>query len=113
MKKSILSTALFTLAALGAGSAFAGGGNNYPAEKTSNASTKTRAQVKAELAEAIRVGDIIADSERGLTAYQLNPSAYPARPAAMGKTRAQVQDELAKAHMDGSLARAKLQNQGG
>ncbi|MDP3168185.1 MAG: DUF4148 domain-containing protein [Hydrogenophaga sp.] len=113
MKKSILSTALFTLAALGAGSAFAGGGNNYPTEKTPSVSTKTRAQVKAELAEAIRVGDIIADSERGLTAYQLNPSAYPARPSAMGKTRAQVQDELAKAHMDGSLARAKLQNQGG
>lgn len=69
--------------------------------------------MKAELAEAIRVGDIIADIERGLTAYQVNPSAYPARPATMGKTRAQVQDELAKAHMDGSLPRAKLQNQGG
>ena len=113
MKKSILSTALFTLAALGAGSAFAAGGNNYPAEKTSSVNTKTRAQVKAELAEAIRVGDIIADSERGLTAYQLNPSAYPARPTAMGKTRAQVQDELAKARMEGSLAHAKLENQGG
>ena len=113
MKKSILSTALFTLAALGAGSAFAGGGNNYPADHTASVSTKTRAQVKAELTEAIRIGDIIADSERGLTAYQLNPSAYPARPASMGKTRAQLQDELAKARMDGSLVRAKLENQGG
>ena len=113
MKKSILSTALFTLAALGASSAFAGGGNKYPSGQPDSVSTKTRAQVKAELAEAVRIGEIIADSERGLTAYQLNPSAYPARPSAMGKTRAQVQDELAKAHMDGSLARAKLQNQGG
>lgn len=113
MKKSILSSALFTVAALGAGSAFAGGSNNYPADKTSSVSTKTRTQVKAELAEAIHMGDIIVDSERGLTAYQLNPSAYPARAPAMGKTRAQVQDELAKARMDGSLAQAKLENQGG
>lgn len=50
--------------------------------------------MQSELAEAVRTGDIVVDGQLGLTAYQLNPSAYPARPAAMGKTRAEVQAEL-------------------
>ena len=65
MKKSILSAAIFTLAALGAGSAFAEGPLDYPADNFK--STKTRVQVKAELAEAIRTGDILGDGQTGQT----------------------------------------------
>lgn len=111
MKKSILSAAIFTLAALGAGSAFAEGPLDYPADNFK--STKTRAQVKAELVEAIRTGDIIGNGQTGQTAYQLNPSAFPERAMATGKTRAEVLSELEKARMDGSLARLSAETQRG
>ena len=51
---------------------------------------RTRAEVKAELAEAIRNGDMVADSETGATFRQLYPSRYPATTVAAGKTRAEV-----------------------
>jgi hypothetical protein len=111
MKKSFLSAAIFTLATLGAGSAFAESPLNFPADNFQ--STKTRAQVQAELAEAIRTGDIIVDGQMGLTAYQLNPSAFPERAMATGKTRAEVLSELEKARMDGSLARLSAETQRG
>jgi hypothetical protein len=111
MKKSFLSAAIFTLATLGASSAFAEGPLNFPADNFQ--STKTRAQVQAELAEAIRTGDIIVDDQMGLTAYQLNPSAFPERAMATGKTRAEVLSELEKARMDGSLARLSAETQRG
>jgi hypothetical protein len=50
--------------------------------------------VQSELAEAVRTGDIVVDGQLGLTAYQLNPSAYPDRDVPTGKTRAEVQAEL-------------------
>ena len=37
---------------------------------------KTREQVKAELAEAIRTGNILASGESGLKENQLNPQRY-------------------------------------
>ena len=47
----------------------------------------TREQVKAELAEAIRTGDIIGSGESGLTLRELNPQRYanvqPMGPAPM------------------------------
>ncbi len=67
---------LFLLAALGA-SAHADGG-------------MTRAQVKAELAEAMRTGNMLAAGESGLTLRELNPQRYPSPVVAQGKTRAQV-----------------------
>lgn len=109
MNRSILSAAIFTIATLGAGSAFAEGPTEFPAD--SFKSTKTRAQVQAELAEAVRVGDIVVDGQTGLTAYQLNPSAFPERAMATGKTRAEVLGELDKARKDGSLARLNAETQ--
>lgn len=111
MKKSILSAAVLTLAALGAGSAWAEGPVNFPADNFQ--STKTRAQVQAELAEAIRTGDMIGNGQTGQTAYQLNPSAFPERPMATGKTRAEVLGELEKARRDGSLQRLNAEVQRG
>ena len=103
MKTSIFSAAILSLASLATGSAFAQVDNHYPADQTANMSLKTRAQVQAELAEAIRTGNIVTDGQLGLTAYQLNPSAYPARPVEMGKTRAQVQAELNDTKAKGRL----------
>jgi len=80
---------LFLLAALGA-AAHADGG-------------MTRTQVKAELAEAIRTGDIIANDESGLKANEEHPQLYPAHVVAAGKTRAQVQAELAEAIRTGDI----------
>jgi len=62
----------------------------------------TRELVKAELVEAIRTGDII-DGEGGLTRYERNPSAYPARAVAAGKTRDQVKAELREAIRIGDI----------
>jgi lambda repressor-like predicted transcriptional regulator len=68
---------------------------------------KTREQVKAELAEAIRTGDLIAAGEIGLRLNEINPSHYP-KPAVaqQGKTREQVKAELAEAIRTGDLIAA-------
>ncbi len=81
MKAPVL-IALSTLLALAAG--------------LSHAQGKTREAVKAELAEAVRMGDIPL-LDNGLTPRDLNPSAYPARPVPVGKTREQVVAELIEA----------------
>jgi ribosomal protein L30E len=62
----------------------------------------TREQVKAELREAIRTGDI-GDGYEGLTRYERNPSAYPARPVVVGKSRDQVKAELREAIRTGDI----------
>jgi len=81
--------ALFLLAALGA-AVHADG-------------TMTRAQVKAELAEAMRSGNMLAPGESGLTLRELNPQRYPAPVVAVSKTRAQVKTELADAIRTGDI----------
>jgi hypothetical protein len=63
----------------------------------------TRDQVKAELAEAIRTGDLPAGNGIDLKLYQVNPSNYPAKPNAVGKTRDQVKAELAEAIRTGNI----------
>jgi ribosomal protein L30E len=63
----------------------------------------TREQVKAELREAIRSGDII-DGYESLSRYERNPSAYLARTAVAGKTRDDVKAELAEAIRTGEMA---------
>ena len=63
----------------------------------------TRAEVKADLAEAIRTGNILATGESGLMRNQVNPTAYPAKPVMMGNTRAQVKAELAEAIRTGNM----------
>jgi hypothetical protein len=49
--------------------------NRYPPKPVM--AGKTRAEVKAELAEAVRTGDIIVNGETGLKANELSPGAYP------------------------------------
>ncbi len=62
----------------------------------------TRAQVKAELAQAIRDGDVqIGDS--GRTLREEDPSHYPKLAQAPGLTRAQVKAELAEAVREGDV----------
>ena len=57
---------------------------------------KTRAEVRAELAEAIRDGSMMADGQTGVTFKQLNPDLYPQRAVAQGKTRGEVRAERVK-----------------
>ena len=64
----------------------------------------TRHQVKAELAEAIRTGDMVAGGESGLKLNELTPGRYPAKPMVAGKTREQVMAELAEATRTGDMA---------
>ena len=77
---------------------------------------KTREQVRAELAEAQRTGDIAASKDMGTDEYssgagrklnELNPAAYPAKPVVAGKTRAQVRAELAEAQRTGDIVASK------
>jgi hypothetical protein len=65
----------------------------------------TRAQVEAELAEAIRTGNMMANGESGLTMRELYPGSYPA-PAAAASTvsREQVGAELQDARRQGTTA---------
>lgn len=67
-----------------------------------NAQPKTKEQVRNELAEAIRSGDI-ATGESSLSLRELYPQRYPAV-MAVGKTRAQVMAELAEAIRNGDVA---------
>ena len=66
-------------------------------------SEKTREQVRNELAEAIRNGDVLAPGESGLTLRELHPERFPAAPATVGKTRDQVRNELAEAMRTGDI----------
>jgi len=67
---------------------------------------KTREQVKAELKEAIRTGDVFAGGDNsGVKLNELYPQRYP-RVATETKTRAEVQAELAAAMRDGTLVPA-------
>jgi hypothetical protein len=63
----------------------------------------TREQVKAELAEAIRTGNMIANNESGLMLNQARPDLYPAKEQSAGKTREQVKAELAEAIRTGDV----------
>lgn len=93
MKSTYLSLLAVTVAAFTAGQAMA-----------ADVSTAlTRDQVKAELAQAVRTGDIVIDNESGLKANEIFPGRYPAKAAVQGKTRAQVQAELAEAIRTGDV----------
>ncbi|MCY1545720.1 hypothetical protein D9M68_816730 [compost metagenome] len=68
------------------------------------AAAKSREQVRAELAEAQRTGDLIADSETGQRFNQIYSNLYPqAAAASVGKTRDEVKAELAEARRNGDL----------
>ena len=63
----------------------------------------TRGQVKAELAEAVRTGNILADGETGMKMNELFPGNYPAKAAVQGKTRDQVKGEVTEANRTGTM----------
>ena len=63
----------------------------------------TRQQVRAELAEAIRTGNVVANSESGQKANELFPGLYPTHAARQGLTREQVRAELAEAIRTGNV----------
>ena len=93
MNRYTLSALTLAVAALSAGHALA-----FDAS-----APKTREQVKAELAEAIRTGDIVVNSETGQKANEAFPGLYPAKAAVQGKTREQVKAELAEAIRTGNI----------
>lgn len=93
MNRKTLSTLTLALAALAAGNALA----------ADAAAPKTRDQVRAELIEAQRTGDIFAHGESGKKLNELYPSRYPAPAVVQGKTRAQVLAELAEAQRTGDI----------
>jgi hypothetical protein len=66
-------------------------------------SKMTREQVKAELADAIRTGDILAPGDSGLKLNELYPQRYPHPVAGPTVTRAQVKAELAAAIRIGDM----------
>jgi hypothetical protein len=63
----------------------------------------TRAQVKAELAEAVRTGNILASDDSGRMLNEVRPDLYPAQTANSTLTRAQVKAELATAIRTGNM----------
>ena len=92
MNRTYLSALTLALAAMAAGNAFA----------TDAAGPKTRDQVRAELLEAQRTGDIV-HGDSGQKLNELFPNRYPAKAATQGLTRAQVQAELAEAQRTGDI----------
>ena len=64
---------------------------------------KTRDQVKAELAEAVRTGNVPADNESGLMLNQVRPDLFPSQERSVGKTRAEVKAELNEAIRTGNI----------
>ena len=89
MNRTYISAITLALATLTAGHAVAQG--------------LTREQVKAELAEAVRTGDIVVNHETGQKANELNPGLYPAKPVVQGSTREQVKAELREAIRTGDI----------
>ena len=64
---------------------------------------KTRQEVRAELAEAQRTGNMPANDESGCMLNEVNPSAYPPKQALPCKTREQVRAELEEARRTGNI----------
>ncbi len=69
-------------------------------------SAKTRQQVKAETAEAIRTGNMVASGESGLKLNELYPQRYAAHSTPASLTRADVKAALADAIRTGDIVAA-------
>ncbi|MBT3065646.1 DUF4148 domain-containing protein [Rhodoferax sp. U11-2br] len=93
MNRKTLSALTLSLAALVAGNTFA----------ADLSAPKTRDQVRAELLEAQRTGNIQANGDSGKLLNELYPNQYPAKAVTQGKTRAQVLAELAEAQRTGDI----------
>lgn len=94
MKTSYAAILAITLSTLATGYASAADGT---------AIGKTRDQVRAELADAQRTGDIYANDNSGKKLNELRPDLYPAKVVGQGKTRDQVRAELADAQRTGDI----------
>ena len=64
---------------------------------------KTRAEVRQELEEAKRTGDIPANDESGLKLNEEFPQRYPPKAKEPGLTREQVRQELKEAQRTGEI----------
>jgi hypothetical protein len=100
MNRTILLAAALSIAAIAAHAETPDPSGQFAHAVTSS---KSRAQVAAELKEAQRTGDILAAGDQGATLYELNPGAYPARPVVAGKSREEVRDETLQAIQDGDI----------
>jgi hypothetical protein len=98
MKNSYAAIIALTLSTLAAGYASAAD------------APKTREQVRAELIEAQRTGDILAQGNSGKKLNELYPSRYPATAVAQASTRAEVLAELAQAKRSGEYDRIHSQH---
>jgi hypothetical protein len=93
MIKRTYFTAIALAATLAGGQAFA----------ADTSTGYTRDQVRAELIEAVRTGNMPANDESGRMLNEVNPSQYPAQPMTQGNTRAEVLAELAEAVRTGNM----------
>ena len=101
MKRQVIAVVIGGLFAL---PAFADGEIGFEYWKATMAeSSKTRAEVVAELVAAQRSGDFVVDSETGRKANQLWPSLYPAQVSVAGKSRDEVVAELVEAQRTGDF----------
>ncbi|PZR42277.1 MAG: hypothetical protein DI537_62810, partial [Stutzerimonas stutzeri] len=100
MKKQALTILLAALAG-----AFAHADGADPQENLMNRTpfrgTDTTEEVRTELARATVSGDLI--GLHGSPFNKFHPYAYPAQPRPEGLTRAQVQQELARAMLEGDM----------
>ena len=112
MKTSYASAIVLALSALAAGHASATDRDGRVAELAGTAYStnadqgKTREAVLADLAQAQRTGDIVANiggENSGLKLNQVFPQQYAAKTTVQGKTRAQVLSELAEAQRTGDV----------
>ena len=69
------------------------------------ASSRSRAEVNAELAEAQHTGDIV-DAGTGQKLNELYANRYPAKVAAPSRSRAEVKKELFEARRTGDIVDA-------
>jgi hypothetical protein len=74
-----------------------------PALAQSKPTPLTRAQVKAELATVQRTGDILADTETGKKANEVNPKLYPPKVSMPARSRSEIKAELADAQRTGDI----------
>jgi lambda repressor-like predicted transcriptional regulator len=107
MKTKFTAIALILASSLIAGTSFAGDGRGQikPVRAQAVSSVKLVASdpVAAELAEARRTGDIVANWQTGLKLNELYPNRYPAKQMQAGLTREQVSIELASAVNSGDI----------
>jgi hypothetical protein len=114
MNRKTLSILTLTFAALAGGNAMAqnaGPVDAYAKAQQANSgsfaaklSTQlSREAVQADLREAQRTGEMVANAEAGIPANEVSPASYPAQAADHNMSRAEVQAELREAQRTGDL----------